>query len=99
MAQPGNWTGLLLILCLVGDVEERLRAGKLPVATGAVLLSRNRLQVKHPEYGCRASNRGAQMFLQPWGIQLSHLQTGSILQSCERSCACPGIHLGLRSLH
>lgn len=39
MAQPGNWTGLLLILCLVGDVEERLRAGKLPVATGAVLLS------------------------------------------------------------
>lgn len=56
MAQPGNWTGLLLILRLVGDVEERLRAGKLPAAIGAVLLSRNRLQVKHPEQGCPASN-------------------------------------------
>lgn len=55
MAQPWNWSGLL-ILCLAEDVEERLRAGKLPPATGAVLLFRNRLQVPHPERGCPASN-------------------------------------------
>lgn len=45
MAQPWNWSGLL-ILSLAGNVEER--AGKLNAATGAVLLSRNRLQVQHP---------------------------------------------------
>lgn len=50
MGQPWNRTGLL-ILCLVGDVEERNG-----YVLESFLLSRNSLQVKHPERVCRASN-------------------------------------------
>lgn len=65
MAQPWNWTGLL-ILCLAGDVEKLLRAEKLPAATGAVLLFRNHLQVQHPEHGCLASQpAGKESFIEP----------------------------------
>lgn len=68
MAQPCNWTGLL-ILCLAGDVEKRLLAEKLPAATGAVLLSRNHLQVQHPERRCLASQpAGKESFIEPGGV-------------------------------
>lgn len=63
MAQPWNWSGLL-ILSLAGNVEER--AGKLNAATGAVLLSRNRLQVQHPERGCSATNLREKKALLSW---------------------------------